>query len=457
MHPGDTHRGHLMKGNGRKTLIAVAAALLMAVCAFAVTEASESDGFVGSVTISNISLQVNEDGLCEWSVTAYGWTEKQEISYIVSLNGEELYTKTGMVSANETFRFDNNSMPIWKGSEYTITVMADQFHYAKRAYVTLSGIYLTGSQSMEVGEKNVLQLSTAPSDASCSRMVWESSDPSIATVVDGVVSATDVGTVYISATSAENASISSTGFKVVITDSSETSGYRIEVTSSDGGTAKAEKSRAFPGEWVELEKTADWGYEFIDWETNTPLTIIDEYAAFKMPAYAVKIKAIFRETYPIDTAVRETDNGMILIPLTLIESKGMRDDENLKASIDLATEVPSNIPKTSTTYTVSISYNGVGITNLGDTITVILDYKSTGASDPAVYSVSADGTEVYKLAGTHSAATGTITFHTGKLTLFAVSSEPIEPATVQDSSVTYVFIVAAFIIALAGVFIFFRR
>ncbi len=441
----------------KSAIITAAAVLLIAVVSFSVTETAESDIFDNALTINEVSLKIT-DGKGEWSVSASGWEGTIPITYLIVCNDEIVFDTQSNQAPNTEYRFSSGDLNIWKGTEYMVIVSADEYLPDYKTYTTLSSIQIIGSSSMEVGDKNALSIRSEPTSSSCKDVVWSVSDKTKAKMNGCVIEALDIGTVYVKATSVEDSKIISSEFKITIEESSITSGYRIVVTTDEGGTAEADKSRAFPGEWVKLEQDADYGYEFVGWESNTTITVIGDYSAFEMPEYAVKIKAVFRQTYPADMTIRETEHGTVLIPINALKSKGMYDDDNLKVRINFATEIPPNIPASATTYTVSITYNGIEATSFSELITIMLDYKNKDSTTPHVYSVSADGTEVYKLDGEYNQDLEEITFQTGKITLFCISEVPIESIIKTDSNKpTFIFVIAGFIIILIAVVIFIKR
>ncbi|MGN0807409.1 MAG: Ig-like domain-containing protein [Candidatus Coproplasma sp.] len=75
--------------------------------------------------------------------------------------------------------------------------------------VSVTGVSLDKeNSSLKVGETDTLTATVSPADADNTNIIWSSSDETIATVVNGVVTALKAGTVTITATSAENSGLS---------------------------------------------------------------------------------------------------------------------------------------------------------------------------------------------------------------------------------------------------------
>lgn len=94
----------------------------------------------------------------------------------------------------------------------------------------LTGISLNPSAiTLNIGGTQTLKVTASPSGSSAS-VTWTSSDDSVATVVNGMVTAKGEGTATITATSTSNSSIKATATVKVLPSSSETNDNKITIT-----------------------------------------------------------------------------------------------------------------------------------------------------------------------------------------------------------------------------------
>ncbi len=127
----------------------------------------------------------------------------------VSTNGETYYTITGL-EYGETYKVNicgliNEVRPdktitqqFWGTESITFTIPENEDIPVPTIPVT--GVYLKPSTTLEVGETETLFATVQPSDASGQEVIWHSSDTSVATVSDGVVTAKAAGTANITVT-----------------------------------------------------------------------------------------------------------------------------------------------------------------------------------------------------------------------------------------------------------------
>ena len=77
------------------------------------------------------------------------------------------------------------------------------------SFIFVTGIRLEKMQvTMNIGETATLAVKIEPANATNKELAWKSSDPTIATVENGVVTAFNAGTIYVSATTTDGSNLS---------------------------------------------------------------------------------------------------------------------------------------------------------------------------------------------------------------------------------------------------------
>ena len=142
-----------------------------------------------------------------------------------------------------------------KSASCTVTVTA--------ATVSVTGVTLNKtSTSLYVGDTETLTATVAPDNATNKAVTWTSSNPSVATVENGVVTALARGTAVITATAADGSGASAS---CTVTVSSylppANPNYRITVEATQGGTVTADPTAAKAGATVTLTPVPDRGYQ----------------------------------------------------------------------------------------------------------------------------------------------------------------------------------------------------
>ena len=162
------------------------------------------------------------------------------------------------------------------------------------------------SMTLTEGDSETLTATVEPSNATNKNVTWSSSDPSVATVANGVVTAVGAGTATITVTTEDG------GKTAICTVTVErpyvppaNPNYRIDVTTTEGGTVDKDPAAAKAGETVSLTPTPDAGYEVAD------VTVTDRFGdavavtenpdgtyTFTMPNGQVKVEVTFVEAAP---------------------------------------------------------------------------------------------------------------------------------------------------------------
>ena len=171
--------------------------------------------------------------------------------------------------------------------------------------VPATGVTLSGTTSVKVGNTTTLTATVAPDNATNKNVTWTSSDTSVATVADGLVTGIAAGTATITVTTEDG------GFTAdcTVTVSRASSGggggsasYTITVEDTDNGSIKVTPTRASKDSDVTITVDPDSGYELDE------LTVLDKNGkeveltkksdskyTFKMPSGKVTIEATFAE------------------------------------------------------------------------------------------------------------------------------------------------------------------
>ena len=175
------------------------------------------------------------------------------------------------------------------------------------------------SLTLTVGDEETLTATVTPDKATNKDVTWTSSDPSVATVADGVVTAVGAGTATITATAADGsgktAACTVTVERPYVPPANPN--YRIDVTTTEGGTVAKDPAAAKAGETVTLTPTPEEGYEVGE------VTVTDRFGdtvevtenpdgtyTFTMPNGQVRVSVTFVEVQPEPlpfTDVKESD------------------------------------------------------------------------------------------------------------------------------------------------------
>lgn len=193
---------------------------------------------------SGIKLLVRTDG----EFVEYGTYPSKGNAYGESVTLDDIAVPGGEISA---IRFQNNATADWTGRDVAFGI-AELTVYDKypteRNPVAVTGIGLNRtSLVLKLGSTSTLTAAVSPSDATNKSVIWTSSDPSVATVADGVLTPVKTGTTVVTATTADG------GFS----ESCE-----VEVKEPDG----------YPqGVTVVQNKAQNYAYALIDFKDNPKL------------------------------------------------------------------------------------------------------------------------------------------------------------------------------------------
>lgn len=160
--------------------------------------------------------------------------------------------------------------------------------------VAVTGITLDYSSiSLNEGDTMMLAASISPSDATNSTVLWESSDTSVATVNNGLVTAVSSGNATITAKSQENSSIKAICSVAVASASGE---VKVQLSSFDMVDGLLKKD----GETVYAGAASSYHVEipYIDgmfistgtnksWVNNYPPFIVDDNGTIYVPEYTM--------------------------------------------------------------------------------------------------------------------------------------------------------------------------
>ena len=186
------------------------------------------------------------------------------------------------------------------------------------ATVPVTGVTLNKtSTSLYVGDTETLTATVEPSDATNKTVTWSTSDASIATVTDGVVTAVSAGTATITVTTEDGGFTA--GCTVTVSRYSTGGGpttYAVTAPDAENGTVRVSPSRASRGTTVTITVTPDEGYELesltvLDSRDNE-ITLTDKgdgKYTFTMPSGRVTVEASFAEIAPVPLPFGDVDDG----------------------------------------------------------------------------------------------------------------------------------------------------
>ncbi len=128
--------------------------------------------------------------------------------------------------------------------------------------VPVTGVTLNKTRtSLYVGDTETLTATVAPDNATNQAVTWTSSNPSVATVKNGVVTAVAPGIAVITATTQDGNHTAACAVTVRPDVPPANPNYRITVEATQGGTVTADPTAAKAGTTVTLTPVPDRGYQ----------------------------------------------------------------------------------------------------------------------------------------------------------------------------------------------------
>ena len=236
----------------------------------------DGDSEALSITINPAALSITTQPSNQ-SVTA-----GQTATFSVVATGSNLTYQWQQSTDNGSIWMDISSATSSSYTTQTATMVMNGYQYrcvvtgnggsvtsdAATLTVTAATVPVTGvtlnktSTSLYVGDTETLTATVAPANATNKAVTWTSSNPSVATVENGVVTAAARGTAVITATAADGSGASAS---CTVTVSSylppANPNYRITVEATQGGTVTADPTAAKAGTTVTLTPVPDRGYQ----------------------------------------------------------------------------------------------------------------------------------------------------------------------------------------------------
>ena len=210
---------------------------------------------VTSVSLDKTSLELTEGGTGTLIATVepnnatnrnVTWESSNTSVATVDANG--LVTAVSAGTATITATADG------KSATCTVTVTA--------ATVPVTGVTMNKtSTSLYVGDTETLTATVAPDNATNRAVTWASSNPSVAKVENGVVTALACGTAVITATTQDGNHTATCAVTVRPDIPPANPNYRITVEATQGGTVTADPTAAKAGTTVTLTPVPDRGYQ----------------------------------------------------------------------------------------------------------------------------------------------------------------------------------------------------
>ena len=170
-----------------------------------------------------------------------------------------------------------------KDLEYSFTMglnpinLTAKFEAVAPEHVPVTDITLNKDQLTfkSAGEEQKLIVTVAPANASNKDVIWESSDPAVATVKNGVVTAVADGKAVIIAKSADNGEVKAQCGVTVQIVYEVTAGY-AEGSSKAMGEVSVSSNSAAAGEILTFTASPKKGYRFVGWYDGLSLIHISE-------------------------------------------------------------------------------------------------------------------------------------------------------------------------------------
>ncbi len=257
-------------------------------------------------------LEVQYWNGAKWVVAA-----NQSISKATVTN-EASVMKFDTVATNKVRVYMENATPYSGNGNIEIVKAAVKYNDAK---IALTGLALD-NKTMKVGEKLTLTPSFTPIDASNKKLTWTTSDPTIATIVNGELTALKEGKVTITATSVSNTTISASCTVTVEAKAVEES---IKLT-LDATTKTVEVGDTFT-------LTPSITPENVKNKTVTWTTSNDSIASVGNG----KVTAL-KEGIVTITATSALDKTITASCVVTIKAKESKDTDKLKLSLDSTTK-----------------------------------------------------------------------------------------------------------------------
>jgi uncharacterized repeat protein (TIGR02543 family) len=233
-----------------------------------------------------------------------------------------------------------------------------------KAIVDIAGVTLSKTATtLAVGDKETLTAPVAP-DSAPQSVTWSSSNPSVATVSGGVVTAVAAGTATITATAATDTSKKATATVTV--------GYTVTFN-SNGGDSVAPQTVAANGTVAQPSNPTLTDYYFAGWYSDTMLTTLWDFNTT-----VTSDTILYAKWSNTPTAVSGNGRGALrLYPNPVTNGELRVESEALKAGEKI--EV------------YSLSGALVGVYEVGGAGSTVIDVSRLA---PGVYVVKAGGSTV---------------------------------------------------------------
>ena len=213
--------------------------------------------------------------------------------------------------------------------------------------ILITGVNLTTDKgattaTLDVNATLLLKVTITPEDATNTRLVWKSSNPTIATVVDGLVTAKSTGTVTISATTEDGSEITA-NFIIIV--SVPTSGITLSPTTLSMVEGESRTLTATISPANATDKTVTWASS-----DEKVATVVDGIVTAKS-AGATSITATTQDNKVAICTVTVSASIIPVSGVTLNEST-LTIEDNAKSTL-VATVWPANATNKKVIWTTS--------------------------------------------------------------------------------------------------------
>ncbi|MCQ2959050.1 MAG: glycosyl hydrolase family 8 [Bacteroidales bacterium] len=342
--PADATNKSVTWSSSKESVATVTDGVITAVAAgtCTITATSEADPSIkAEIAVTVADICVTEFTLEESSINVD--VDSEEEIYVkvkdYKTNYETTPKFTYTSSDKDVVRVDSKGLLTIRGDgTATITVTAsDNCELSKECEVTVSSsvVPVTGveldksTETVSVGEKVTLKAIVSPSDATDKSVTWSSSKESVATVVDGVVTAVDAGEAVITVTTK---------------DGGETATCTITVTKPVSGVTLSETSKTLvKDETLDLVATvapADASNTAVEW-TSSDAAIATVNGSGKVTAKA-KGKATITVTTLDGAKTASCEITVIVVPTSITMDQALNFVDGDDAKTLTATVLPSD-------------------------------------------------------------------------------------------------------------------
>ena len=268
----DENGGITAAAPGRAKITATADGKFTATCDISACPA------VSSITLNEMNLKMYTGDTFKLQPVVLPAEANQEVTYsgndesVATVAADGTVTAKGPGRMTITVRTEDI-----QGKDGVIQGKFVQCFVQVTDYVAVTNINMKETASVEAKKTIMLEAEVMPMSASVKDVTWSSSDPSVATISDGVVTGASEGTAVITAASVDNSGITASCTVTVIPEG----GIRVQkvVVTSSGWPGGFGQTNPYPGDTTTVTATvtpSDATYDNITWMVEGGLPVEGE-------------------------------------------------------------------------------------------------------------------------------------------------------------------------------------